>query len=216
MSKHRPVRAADSRRRALARFTSVAAIQLYLDSIRYSADPFGRAPLRVLRDRTASCFDGALLAAAAMRRLGHPPLLVDLRAVRDDDHVIAVFRRHGHWGAVAKSNFVGLRFREPIHRTLRELALSYFEAFYNVDGEKTLRSYSRPVDLSAFDGLDWVERDAAVDVIGERLDAAHHHPLLSRGMIAALQPVDRRSFRAGMQGAIGAGLYRPAPRARRA
>ena len=216
MSRNRLAGPADPRGKAFAGFTSVAAIQRFLDSTRYSADPFGRAPLRVLRDRTANCFDGALLAAAALRRLGHPPLLVDLRAVRDDDHVIAVFRRHGRWGAVAKSNFVGLRFREPIHRTLRELVLSYFEPFYNLDAEKTLRAYSRPVDLAAFDPLDWVADDAAVDIIGERLDAARHYPLLSRGMIAALQPVDRRSFRAGMLGASGAGLYRPEPRRRRA
>jgi hypothetical protein len=132
-----------------------------------------------------------------------------MRAVRDDDHVIAVFRRHGRWGAVAKFNFVGLRFREPIHRTSRELVLSYFEPFYNLDGEKTLRAYSRPVDLSAFDRLDWIANDAAVDFIGERLDAARHYPLLSRSMIATLRPVDRRSFRAGMMGANAAGLYRP-------
>jgi len=209
LSPHEHARRAEPHRRAFARLTSIAAVQRFLDSTRYSADPFGRAPLRVLRDRTANCFDGALLAAAALRRLGHRPLLVDLRAVRDDDHVIAVFRRFGCWGAVAKSNFVGLRFREPIHRTLRELVLSYFEPFYNLDGEKTLRAYSRPVDLSAFDRLDWEARDDAVDVIGEHLDSARHYPLLSRRQIAGLQPVDRRSFRAGMQGARAAGLYRP-------
>ena len=88
--------------------------------------------------------------------LGHPPLLVDLEAVRDDDHVLAVFRQRGHWGALAKSNYAGLRFREPVYRTLRELAMSYFEHYFNLNGEKTLRRYSRPVNLKRFDRIGWM------------------------------------------------------------
>src|SRR5690606_26443876 len=98
------------------------------------------------------CVDGALFAATALRRLGLPPLVVDLRADRDDDHVIAVFRRRGLWGAVSKSNFVLLRYREPIYRSLRELALTYFEFYYSIEGKKTLREFSRPLDLRTFDG----------------------------------------------------------------
>jgi hypothetical protein len=105
----------------------------------------------VLRDRLAHCFEGALFAAGALRALGHPPLLLDLEAVRDDDHVLAVFRRNGAWGALAKSNYAGLRFREPVYRTLRELAMSYFEDYYSVEGERSLRSFStRPVNLARF------------------------------------------------------------------
>lgn len=192
----------------LARLSSPARIQAFLDGIPYSADPFYRAPRRVLRERIAHCFDGAMFAAAALRRLGHRPLLVDLRAVRDDDHILAVFRSNGHLGALGKSNFVGLRFREPIFRSLRELILSYFEAYYNVAGEKTLRWYSRPLDLAAFDRLEWEVRDEAMEAVAERLDAIRHFRLLTPAQVRALSRMDRRSYRAGMLGVNRAGLYK--------
>lgn len=184
-------------------------VQERLDSIPYSPDPVYRSPRSVLRDRKAHCFDGALFAAAALARLGHPPLLVDLRAVNDDDHVIAVYKADGHWGAVAKSNFVGLRFREPIHRTLRELALSYFEVYFNTLGQKTLREYSLPLDLRAFDDIDWRTSDQELERIATRLDELRHFPLLTRRMVARLSPVDERSVKAGMLGADEAGLFKP-------
>jgi hypothetical protein len=125
----------------LSGLTSPERIQALLDSIAYSAEDINRCPLRVLQDRTAHCYDGAFLAAAALRRIGYPPIVVDMMPEprRDDDHLLAIFRRNGLFGALAKSNFVGLRYREPIYRNLRELVLSYFEDYFNVDGEKTLR-----------------------------------------------------------------------------
>ena len=196
-------------RAVLSRLTTPGAVQRFLDGLRYSDDGRYRSPRSVLRDRRAHCFDGALFAAAALRRLGHEPLLVDLRAVRDDDHVIALFRSRGRIGAVAKSNFVGLRYREPIHRTVRELVLSYFEPYYNLRREKTLRSFSGPVSLRPFDRLEWLTRDETMDLIAERLDAARHFPLVTRAQAARLSPVDDRSYRAGMVGVNAAGLYRP-------
>jgi hypothetical protein len=195
--------------RALERLSDPIQIQAFLDRIPYSADPIYRSPRSVLRDRKAHCFDGAVFAAAALRRLGHPPLLINMRAVRDDDHVIAVFRRDGHVGAVAKSNFVGLRFREPVFRHLRELMLSYFEDFYNVDREKTLRTYSATLDLRRFDSLGWETRDEAMDVIAARLDTIRHFPLITERQDAILALVDERFFRAGMLGINRAGLYKP-------
>src|SRR5678816_1385428 len=133
-------------------------IQRFLDSeLAYNKEPNGptcRSPRRVLRDRTAHCMEGALIGAAALRMCGHPPLLMDLEAVRDVDHVLAIFRLRGHWGAVAKSNYSGLRYREPVYRTLRELAMSYFEHYYNLKREKTLRKYSRPCLLYTSDAAD--------------------------------------------------------------
>lgn len=195
--------------RLLQPLRSPERIQAFLDGVGYSADPCYRSPRSVLRDRKAHCFDGALFAACALRRLGQRPLLVDLRAVRDDDHVLAIFERRGHFGAVAKSNFVGLRFREPIFRTLRELALSYFEDYYNTDGEKTLRGYSVPLDLRAFDRLRWMTEDGGLDAVARRLDEIRHYPLLSPAMVAGLARVDPRSYDAGLVGVNAAGLYRP-------
>jgi hypothetical protein len=196
-------------RKLLARLRDPASIQAFLDGIPYSADPIYRCPRAVMRDRKAHCFDGAMFAACGLRELGQRPLLVDLGAVRDDDHVIALYRRDGRLGAIAKSNFVGIRFREPIFRSVRELALSYFEAFYNVDGEKTLRSYSVALDLAALEALDWATSDAALDVVAERLTSIRHYPMLTPAIEAALSPVDERSYRAGLQGVNEAGLYRP-------
>lgn len=195
--------------RVLDTLTSPDRIQAFLDGIEYSADPIYRSPRSVLRDRKAHCFDGALFAAAALERLGHPPMLVDLRAHRDDDHIIAIFRRHGHVGAVAKSNFVGLRFRDPIFRTLRELALSYFPAYYNLDGEKSLREVSVPLDLRRLDPIRWRTSDDRLGEIATRLDRIRHYPLMTPDLIASLAPIDRRSYEAGMVGTNLAGVYVP-------
>ena len=141
-------------RAVFRRLATPEKIQRFLDDLAYNKEHDGetcRSPRRVLRDRTAHCMEGALFGAAALRMLGHPPLLLDLEAVRDDDHVLAIFRERGHWGALAKSNYSGLRYREPVYRTLRELAMSYFEHYYNLKREKTLRNYSRPVNLRRFD-----------------------------------------------------------------
>ena len=188
---------------------SPLAAQAYLDSFPYSTDHFYRCPARVLRERRAHCFDGALFAAAALRFLGHRPLLIDLYAERDDDHVLALFQRGGCWGALAKSNFVGLRYREPIYRSLRELVMSYFEGFYNVLAEKTLRGYTLPVDLARLDRLDWMSRDEGLDEVADALDRRQRVPVLSRAQVAALAPVDHRTFTAGMQGSLADGLWEP-------
>ena len=149
--------------------TTPEKIQRFLDDLAYNKEHDGetcRSPRRVLRDRTAHCMEGALFGAAALRMLGHPPLLLDFEAVRDDDHVLAIFQHRGHWGALAKSNYSGLRYREPVYRTLRELAMSYFEHYYNLKREKTLRNYSRPVNLRRFDSHSLDDRG------GGRLDSA--------------------------------------------
>ena len=188
---------------------SPPAIQAFLDEVPYSADPFYRCPRRVVLDRKAHCFDGALFAAAALRRVGFPRLLVDMFAERDDEHILAVFKVDGHWGAIAKSNFVGLRYREPIHRGLRELMLSYFEDFYNVDREKTLRGYTVPLNLEAFDDQRWTTRDEPAAAIAARLDRIRRVPLLTPKMVKRLSLMDARSYEAGMSGCVPEGLYKP-------
>jgi len=197
-------------RKTISGLTTPAKIQAFLDEIPYSGEETYRCPLTVLRDGKGHCFDGALFGAAMLRRLGHPPRILDmLPNARDDDHLLALYKRDGHWGAVAKSNFSGLRFREPIYRTLRELVLSYFEQYFNAVGEKTLRSYTVPLNLKAFDKLDWMTSDDNLEAIALRLDEIRKVPVLTRRMVANLSPVDQRSYQAGMLGVNEAGLYKP-------
>lgn len=179
-------------------------IQRFVDfDLAYNKEPDGptcRSPRRALRDRTAHCMEGALFGAAALGLLGYPPLLLDLEAVRDDDHVLAIFRAHGHWGAIAKSNYSGLRYREPVYRTLRELAISYFEHYYNHRKEKTLRRYSRPVNLRRFDSIQWTTAEEDVWAIPEYLCGIAHRALLPERMAARLGRVDDRLYAAGLVG----------------
>jgi hypothetical protein len=198
-------------RKLMAELSSPSRIQAFLDGFAYSTEEVYRCPLRVLRERIAHCFDGALFAAAALRRIGFPPLLLEiLPNDRDDDHMLAIYKSNGHWGAVAKSNFVGLRFREPIYRTLRELVMSYFEQFYNVEREKTMRSYTLPLHLKAFDKWNWMTSDDSLERIAKKVDKSRKVPLITQSMISQLSLVDERSYRAGLLGANEAGLYRPA------
>jgi hypothetical protein len=186
--------------RTLRALKTPAGIQQFVDAIPYQYADTAWSPARVLRERKGHCLEGALVAAAALRVNGYPPLLMDLEAVRDDDHVVALYREGGLWGGVAKSNFAGLRFRAPIYRTLRELALSYFEHYYNLRGERTLRSYSRPVNLARLDRLHWMTEEDDVWFVPEALIAAKHYPLFPHRVARALPRLDRRSFEAGMHG----------------
>jgi hypothetical protein len=177
-------------------------IQKFVDSIEYQYANTAGSPRRVLRERKGHCMEGAMLAAAALRVNGYPPLLMDLEAVHDDDHVLALYREHGLWGAVAKSNFAGLRFRSPVYRTLRELALSYVEHYYNLRGERTLRAYSVPVNLASLDARGWMTSEEDVWCVVDKLIAAKHYPLYPDKVARSLPRLDRRSFEAGMHGRV--------------
>jgi len=184
------------------RLRSPEHIQRFLDEeVAYNPEATCYSSRSVLHHRAAHCMEGALLAASALRQLGHPPLLLDLEAVRDDDHVLALFRQHGHWGAIAKSNYSGLRFREPVYRTLRELALSYFEHYFNLKKEKGLRAYAGPVRLARFDRQNW--ETAADDpwFVPEYLTTIRHHPLLPPQARQRRFWADQRLFAAGRLGA---------------
>jgi hypothetical protein len=192
--------------RVFRRLRTPDKIQYFLDyGLAYNKEPDGptcRSPRAVLRDRTAHCMEGAMFGAAALRMLGHPPLLLDLEAVHDDDHVLAIFRSRGHWGAVAKSNFSGLRYREPVYRSLRELVMSYFEHYFNLRRQKTLRRYSRPVNLGRFDSRHWMTAEEDVWMVPEYLCDIAHRPVLPRAVETHLGPVDARLFAAGKLGRV--------------
>lgn len=171
-------------------------IQRFLDELPYHLAPTAWSPRVVLRERTAHCLEGATFAAAALRVLGFPPLLLDLEADNDTDHVIAVFKVRGHWGALAKSNFTGCRYREPVYRTLRELALSYFHIYFNLRGERTLRRYSRPVNLARFDRDEWMTSEENIWEVPNHLCDIPHTPLIPSALAKNLTRADRRTLQA--------------------
>lgn len=191
------------------RFKKPTDIQKFLNLIPYDPDDVCRSPRYVIKELKAHCFEGALFAAASLRQLGYKPLIVDLRAVNDDDHVIAVFKNDNHWGAVAKSNFTTLRFREPVYRTIRELAMSYFDFYFNTIAQKSLREYSLPLDLSRFDKENWMTADEDLDHIGDCLDKVKHIRLITASMEKSLEKVDDMLFKAGLFGSDPSGLFKP-------
>jgi hypothetical protein len=188
--------------RTLRSLDSPIKIQRFLDRLPYHHAKTVWSPRVVLRERTAHCLEGAIFAAAALRVNGGAPLLWDIEAVRDDDHVLALYRVRGHWGAIATSNYSGLRFREPVYRTLRELAVSLFDDYFNYGGERTMRAYTtRPVDLRRFDSRAWMTSEDDLWYIPEHLCTIRHTSILQPWMKDRLNRVGDRSLKAGLQGA---------------
>ena len=177
-----------------------AKIQAFLDKIPYHLASTAWSPRLVLQNKSAHCLEGAIFAAAALRANGYPPLILDLEAVQDSDHVIAVYRQNGAWGAIGSSNYSGCRYRSPVYRSLRELALSYFEGYFNLRRERTLRTFSQPVNLKQFDSQDWMTTEKPVWFIANHLLDIPHTKLLTPKMERGLIRVDNRSFNAGLTG----------------
>lgn len=176
-------------------------IQNFLDSFAINFEPRGdtcMSPRRVLREKKAHCMEGAMVAALALRLHGHPPLVLDLQSVdKDFDHVVAPFRIRNRWGAISKTNHAVLRYREPIYRDIRELAISYFHEYFTDDGKKTLRSYSRPLDLSRFDKRGWATDEKDVFYVPAYLNDIKHFPILSTAQTRMLRKADGVEIAAG-------------------
>jgi len=150
----------------------------------------------VLRTRRAHCIEGAMLAACAFWVHGEPPLLLDMRAVHDFDHVVALYRRHGHWGAISKTNGIFLRSRDPVYRDLRELAMSYFHEYANRRNHKTLREYSLPYDLRRVDPRVWVSGEQGAWEVAAALDDVRHFALVAGRplrLVSRRDPFERRA-----------------------
>jgi len=173
-------------------------IQSFLNSLPFNFEHNGEtlmSPARTLLERKAHCLEGALLAAAALLQHGEKPLLLDLKAKKPDmDHVVALFKRNGYWGALSKTNHAVLRYREPVYKTVRELALSYFHEYFLPDGTKTLRSFSKPFDLSKLK-TDWVSSKDDLFYISRALDQVPHEQILVRGQ--RLRKADAIEIKAG-------------------
>jgi hypothetical protein len=176
-------------------------IQDFLNKLPFNFEKNNRymSPKHILKSRKAHCFEGALLAAAALWAHGLSPLLLDLKVkegVGDTDHVVVLFNQHGEWGALSKTNHAVLRYREPVYKTVRELAMSYFHEYFLPNGNKTLRSFSKPFDLSKF-GSGWISADTDLYHLAEALDRAPHVPILSKKQIQNLRKADTIEIKAG-------------------
>lgn len=181
-----------AQRALLQRCATPRALQAFIDSIPINHERGGDTCYtvrEVLRYRRAHCIEAALVAACALWLHGEPPLLLDLRARGDFDHVVALFRRGALWGAISKSNHVHLRGRDPVYRSLRELAMSYFHEYHNAHGERSLREYSRPFDLRDVNPVLWVGGTGAWE-IERRIDAIHHYRLFPPAQERFLTPID--------------------------
>ncbi len=168
----------------LQRLETPQKIQAFLNSITINHEIGGETVLsvrEVIRQRRSHCIEGAFLAACSLWVHGQPPLVMHLDCdLSDYPHVIAVFRQHRHWGAISKTNGVGLRYRDPIYRSLRELAMSYMHEYSNKQHRKTLRSYSGAFDMRRLDPSLWVTSEAPCWEAHDRLAATRHYPLISR------------------------------------
>jgi len=176
-------------------------IQDFLDSLPINFEPDGEtymSPRCALKAGEIHCFEGALLAATALWLRGEPPLLLDLRAAApEEDHVVTLYKRHGYWGAISKTNHAALRFRDPVYKTLRELVLSYFhEYFSNKTGKKCLREYSEPFDLRKF-GTKWVTAEEDLFYLADALDHSPHHSICPKRNLRLLRRADKMELKAG-------------------
>lgn len=156
-------------------------MQDYLDSLPINFETRGEtymSPRRMLAAGRAHCFEGALFAAACLAYHGRKPLLLDIQTTpNDDEHVVALFRQNGLWGAISKTNHAILRYRDPVYRTVRELAMSYFHEYMLEGGQKTMRAYSAPFDLSKYPPEKWVTADEELFWLVDALDASRHFPV---------------------------------------
>jgi hypothetical protein len=189
-----------SRERALlTRHRGPRALQAFINAIPTNHEVDGDTCYtvrQVLVHRKAHCIEGALVAACALWLQGEPPLILDMRARRDFDHVVALYRRGGLWGAIAKSNHVALRGRDPVYRSLRELALSYFHEYHNEKGERTLREYSRAFDLRVLDPQDWVTGQDGAWEAERRVDVTRHYALVPAAQSRYLSRLDAMEWKA--------------------
>lgn len=182
-------------RRVLDRLSTPRAIQDYLDTVPINFEETGEtilSPQQVLRQKRAHCIEGALFAAASLAYHGRAPLLLDLQTMQmDDDHVVALYKQQGLWGAISKTNHYMLRWRDPVYRSVRELAMSFFHEYFLNSGMKTLLAYSRPFDLRRYAPERWVAVQEKLDWLAEDLDGSPHFPIVPESHRSLVRPVSR-------------------------
>ncbi|MGE5222640.1 MAG: hypothetical protein ACM3PY_09390 [Omnitrophica WOR_2 bacterium] len=197
-------------RELLLSLDSPRKIQDFLDRIPYNIEETNFSPLRVMQEQRAHCVEGALFAAAALRQIGYAPILLDMLPDpgMDDDHVLAVYRQNGAYGAIAKSNYWCLRYREAVYRSLRELVMSYYELFFNVHGLKELRAYTVPLHVDKLDHLEWMWDDKGAAEVYQRLLNLRKITVTTPAQIASLSLMDPAAYEACMSGVNPDGLFK--------
>lgn len=180
------------------KLNSPAKIQDYIRKLPFNFEKGGEtcmSPRMVIKSKKAHCMEGALLAAAILEFHGHLPLIIDLRSAKkprhDDDHVIAIWKEDGFYGAISKTNHAVLRYREPVYKSVRELVMTFFHEYFLTNGDKTLREYSDPFDLTHFNKLQWRTSEKDLFEIPHYLDTLRHHKILTPKQIKNLRKVDR-------------------------
>jgi|APGre2960657468_1045069.scaffolds.fasta_scaffold08504_3 hypothetical protein len=184
-------------------------IQEYLYTVKYNPDNSARSARRVLETGKGHCFEGAMVAAFLLEQIGQRPLVMDLRAHNDDDHVVTLFKEKGKWGAISKTNTAVLGYRVPIHRSLREIALSYFPVYLNIKGRMTLVDFAGPINLASarFKKWDWRYGDENCEDMGISFNKIRHQQLISRKDIVKLPKAHHIVAKAALLGALRSGLY---------
>lgn len=185
----------------LGKLSTPVKIQDYLDTLKINFEPMGdtaRSPRFVMREGVAHCFEGALVAALALWYHNEPPLLLDLVSNEPDtDHVVALFKRHGHWGAISKTNHAVLRYREPVYENIHELVMSYFHEYFTDDGKKTLRNYAGPLDLAKIKDTSWITTDENLWHIVDWINDQTHYNILTPAMARGLRKADKTERKGG-------------------
>jgi hypothetical protein len=196
-----------SEKKLLKALNTPEKIQKYLDQLVYNPDNSAVSPRYVMLTNEGHCFEGCLMAAAALEFHGHKPLMVDLRAHKDDDHVICVYKTKTGWGSISKSNTTLLAGREPYFRTIRELVMSYFNFYFNVSGHLSLYAYSDPINLNRYNHWNWRTTDLNLEEMGRSFCDVVHFELLSLSQLTKLPKVKNLLKDACFLGADPKGLY---------
>lgn len=192
------------------KFKDPVDIQNFLNEVKYNPGDDTKSPLMVVKKKTANCAEGAVFAAAALKHLGYKPLIIEILAENDDDHLLAVFKQNNHWGAIAKSNTTALRFREPVYKSIRELVMSYYDFYFNTHGHKTFRSYSTVLNLNKFNKYNWQHTEKDIyPIIIKQLDKIKHYKVLKQNMLKTLRKADPHLIKFVFHGSLKKGLYKP-------
>lgn len=197
-----------SERKFLRSLSSPQKIQNYLDSLIFNPEDACLSPRYVMMSGDAHCFESCLLAASALELQGHPPLIVDLMAVNDDDHTICVYKSKTGWGSISKSNTTLLAGRDPFYRTIRELVMSYFPFYFNSDGKLTLYAYSEPISLNHYNLWNWRTTDENLEEMGKSLSDETHFEIISHAKLFSLPKVHERLVKACFLGADPKGFFK--------